>query len=103
MDEKSAEKLVHLLGVDDAATKGILVEPPLKGQTSFKLLMQDPCIYRFHEINLIYGLALKEVIQEKFGDGILSAIDFTMDVEKEGEPPRVKIVMSGKFLPYKKW
>ncbi len=65
----------------------------------------DPLIYRFYEIMQVYGMALKEVIQEKFGDGIMSAIDFTMDVEKEEDPKgdRVKIVMSGKFLSYKKW
>jgi cyanate lyase len=106
MDEKSAEKLVEVLGINDPTTKQILMEPPLKAQTSSDVLLQDPCIYRLHEVNLIYGLALKEVIQEKFGDGIMSAIDFMVDVEKEqpeNEPPRVKIVMSGKFLPYKRW
>ena len=53
----------------------------------------------------IYGLPLKDVIQELFGDGIMSAIDFTMNVEKEEDPKgdRVKITLSGKFLPYKKW
>jgi cyanate lyase len=53
----------------------------------------------------VYGFPIKEVIQEKFGDGIMSAIDFTLDVEKEVDPKgdRVKITMSGKFLPYKKW
>jgi cyanate lyase len=53
----------------------------------------------------VYGMPLKAVIQEKFGDGIMSAIDFTLDVEKEADPKgdRVKIIMSGKFLPYKKW
>ncbi|WP_427159827.1 cyanase [Aliinostoc sp. HNIBRCY26] len=65
----------------------------------------DPLIYRFYEIMQVYGFPLKDVIQEKFGDGIMSAIDFTMDVEKEADPKgdRVKITMSGKFLPYKKW
>ena len=65
----------------------------------------DPLLYRFYEIMQVYGLPLKDVIQEKFGDGIMSAIDFTMEVEKEADPKgdRVKITMSGKFLPYKKW
>ncbi|MEA5565245.1 MULTISPECIES: cyanase [unclassified Anabaena] len=65
----------------------------------------DPLIYRFYEIMQVYGFPIKEVIQEKFGDGIMSAIDFTLDVEKEVDPKgdRVKITMSGKFLPYKKW
>jgi cyanate lyase len=53
----------------------------------------------------VYGFPLKAVIHDKFGDGIMSAIDFTLDVEKEEDPKgdRVKIIMSGKFLPYKKW
>ena len=53
----------------------------------------------------VYGMPLKAVIQEKFGDGIMSAIDFTLQVEKEADPKgeRVKLTMSGKFLPYKKW
>ena len=65
----------------------------------------DPLLYRFHEILQVYGLPLKDVIQEAFGDGIMSAIDFTLDVEKEEDPKgdRVKITMSGKFLPYKRW
>ena len=65
----------------------------------------DPLLYRFYEILQVYGLPLKDVIQEIFGDGIMSAIDFTMDVEKEEDPKgdRVKITMSGKFLPYKRW
>jgi cyanate lyase len=65
----------------------------------------DPLLYRFHEILQVYGLPLKDVIQETFGDGIMSAIDFTMDVEKEPDPngDRVKITMSGKFLSYKRW
>jgi cyanate lyase len=65
----------------------------------------DPLLYRFYEILQVYGLPLKDVIQETFGDGIMSAIDFTMQVEKEADPKgdRVKITMSGKFLPYKRW
>jgi cyanate lyase len=53
----------------------------------------------------VYGMPLKAVIHEKFGDGIMSAIDFTLEVEKEADPKgdRVNVVMSGKFLPYKKW
>ena len=65
----------------------------------------DPFVYRFYEIMQVYGLPLKSVIQEKFGEGIMSAIDFTMHVEKEEDPKghRVKLTMNGKFLPYKKW
>jgi len=65
----------------------------------------DPLIYRFYEIMQVYGMPMKAVIHEKFGDGIMSAIDFTLDIEKEEDPKgdRVKITMNGKFLPYKKW
>jgi len=110
MDEDSAQKLIDCLQITDQTTKTLLMEPPLKAQTPANVLLQDPCIYRLHEATLVYGLALKEVIQEKFGDGIMSAIDFTVDVEEDTdehqrkiEPARVKIVMSGKFLPYKRW
>lgn len=65
----------------------------------------DPFVYRFYEIMQVYGLAMKEVAQEEFGDGIMSAIDFSIDVDREPDPKgdRVKITFSGKFLPYKKF
>lgn len=65
----------------------------------------DPLIYRLYEIVGVYGPTLKEVIQEKFGDGIMSAIDFSMDVDKIEDPKgnRVLLTMNGKFLPYKSW
>jgi cyanate lyase len=63
----------------------------------------DPLIYRFYELVNVYGTTLKELIHEEFGDGIMSAIDFSMDLQREADPKgdRVRIVMSGKFLPYK--
>jgi cyanate lyase len=66
---------------------------------------QDPLIYRLYEIVGVYGDTLKEIIHEKFGDGIMSAIDFSMDVGKEENPKgdRVILTMNGKFLPYKTW
>ncbi len=65
----------------------------------------DPLIYRLYEIVGVYGETLKHVIQEKFGDGIMSGIDFSMDVEKEENPKgdRVVLTLNGKFLPYKIW
>ena len=65
----------------------------------------DPLIYRLYEIMQVYGHPFKAVVHEKFGDGIMSAIDFTMDVEREKDPKgdRIKVTMSGKFLPYKIW
>ncbi|MBD1814832.1 cyanase [Microcoleus vaginatus DQ-U2] len=98
-----AEKIVSALGLD-SETAAVLCEPALKGSLDASVPV-DPLIYRFYEIMQVYGMPLKAVIQEKFGDGIMSAIDFTMDVEKEADPKgdRVKIIMSGKFLEYKKW
>ena len=65
----------------------------------------DPLIYRFYEIVGVYGETLKEVIQEKFGDGIMSAIDFSMELDKVEDPKgdRVLLTLNGKFLPYKTW
>ena len=63
----------------------------------------DPMIYRWYEIVSVYGTTIKELIHEEFGDGIMSAIDFSMDIKREPDPKgdRVKVVLSGKFLPYK--
>ncbi|NCX62990.1 MAG: cyanase [Betaproteobacteria bacterium] len=63
----------------------------------------DPLIYRWYEIVNVYGATIKELIHEEFGDGIMSAIDFSMDIQREADPKgdRVHVVLSGKFLPYK--
>ena len=100
--QQEAEKILSTLGLPSSLAIE-LTECPLKGDSS--IVPTDPLIYRFYEIMQVYGMPLKSVIQEKFGDGIMSAIDFTLDVEKEEDPKgdRVKIIMSGKFLPYKKW
>jgi len=100
--QEEAEKLVSALGLDEKIA-GVLTEFPNKGLGP--VVPTDPLVYRFYEIIQVYGMPLKAVIHEKFGDGIMSAIDFTMDVEKEADPKgdRVRIVMSGKFLAYKKW
>ncbi|MFI5400048.1 MAG: cyanase [SAR324 cluster bacterium] len=65
----------------------------------------DPLIYRFHEITQVFGTTLKELIEEEFGDGIMSAIDFEMDLERMPDPKgdRVKITLHGKFLPYRRF
>jgi cyanate lyase len=65
----------------------------------------DPLIYRFHEITQVYGTTLKALINEKFGEGIMSAIDFEMTIDKKEDPKgdRVIVTMNGKFLPYRKW
>ena len=100
--EDEARKIVSALelGTDVAES---LTECPTKGLGP--VVPTDPLVYRFYEIMQVYGMPLKAVIHEKFGDGIMSAIDFTLDVDKEEDPKgdRVRITMSGKFLPYKKW
>ncbi|MGW8311530.1 MAG: cyanase [Thiogranum sp.] len=70
-----------------------------------KLVPTDPVIYRLYEIVGVYGETMKELIHEKFGDGIMSAIDFSMHIDKEENPAgdRVVVTMNGKFLPYKSW
>jgi cyanate lyase len=99
---EEAQKLADALGLSPAAVEP-LTEQPLKGLGP--VVPTDPLIYRLYEIMQVYGMPLKAIIHEKFGDGIMSAIDFTLDVDKEPDPKgeRVKITMSGKFLPYKKW
>ncbi len=101
--EDEASKLISALGLEPSLAEE-LTDFPLKGSLE-PVIPTDPLIYRFYEIMQVYGMPLKAVIHEKFGDGIMSAIDFTLDVEKEEDPKgdRVKVVMSGKFLPYKKW
>jgi cyanate lyase len=81
-----------------------LTRYPLKGALD-PVLPTDPLLYRFYEILQVYGLPLKDVIQEKFGDGIMSAIDFSLQVDKIADPKgdRVKVTMNGKFLPYNVW
>ncbi|MBW1753996.1 MAG: cyanase [Deltaproteobacteria bacterium] len=99
---EDAEKIVSALGLGPDASEA-LTECPLKGLGP--IVPTDPLIYRFYEIMQVYGMPLKTIIHEKFGDGIMSAIDFTLDVEKEENPKgdRVVVTMNGKFLPYKKW
>lgn len=97
-----AEKLAALLGLGSEIAEA-LTEIPARGLGV--VVPTDPLIYRFYEILQVYGMPLKAVIHEKFGDGIMSAVDLALDVHKEEDPQgdRVRIVMSGKFLPYKKW
>ena len=103
MSAEEAQKAVGVLGLgpDVAAS---LQEIPSKGSVGMTVPV-DPLIYRFHEITQVYGTTLKAIIHEMFGDGIMSAIDFTLDVQKQEDPKgdRVVVVMNGKFLPYKKW
>ena len=82
----------------------LLTVPPYRGSLPAGP-PTDPLIYRFHELIQVYGTTFKELIQEEFGDGIMSAIDFDMQLERQPDPKgdRVKITMSGKFLPYRRY
>lgn len=104
MTKPLAEKLCAALSLGDEIAVA-LTEYPMKGQSLGQTIPADPLIYRFYEIMQVYGTAAKDVIHEKFGDGIMSAIDFKIDVSKEADPKgdRVVVTMNGKFLPYKAW
>jgi cyanate lyase len=104
LNAAEARKAAELLKLDPADAT-FLTEPPEDRGTNLKMPPSDPLIYRFYEIVQGYGPTLKAMINEEFGDGIMSAIDFTMNIEREPDPKgdRVKITMSGKFLPYKRF
>jgi cyanate lyase len=103
MTAEEAQKAVAVLGLEPDVALA-LQQMPTKGSVG-ELAPVDPLIYRFHEITQVYGTTLKAMIHEMFGDGIMSAIDFTLDVQKQEDPKgdRVVVTMNGKFLPYKKW
>ncbi|HUO53831.1 MAG TPA: cyanase [Rhodoblastus sp.] len=96
-----AAKAAAFLGLTKAEER-MLTEVPIRGQNAL-MPPSDPLLYRFYELIMVNGPAWKELIQEEFGDGIMSAIDFDMAIERQPDPKgdRVKITMSGKFLPYK--
>jgi cyanate lyase len=102
LDKQQADVVAALLGLDDTVATA-LQQFPLK--TWNQVVPTDPAIYRLYEIMGVYGEAIKEVINEQFGDGIMSAIDFSMNIERQEDPKgdRVVITMNGKFLPYKSW
>jgi cyanate lyase len=104
MSPDEAGKATETLGLGPVVALA-LQQFPMKGSLPPGGPPTDPLIYRFHEIVLVYGTTLKAIIHEKFGDGIMSAIDFTMNVEKvpDRKGDRVKVTLDGKFLPYKKW
>lgn len=100
---EQAAKIGSLLELPAEATEQLQVVP-YKGSLP-TAVPTDPLIYRFYELINVYGTTFKALIHEEFGDGIMSAIDFSMDIQREADPKgdRVKIVMSGKFLPYKSY
>lgn len=100
---EAAEKVAATLELGSEIATA-LTEYPDKGENA-PTVPKEPLQYRFQEIIYVYGSTLKALIDEKFGPGIMSAIDFTMDIDKEENPAgdRVVIKMNGKFLPYKTW
>ena len=103
LDLAEAEKVAACLGLGPDVARA-LTEFANKGEAA-PAIPKEPLQYRFQEIIYVYGATMKALIEEKFGAGIMSAIDFTMDIEKVPDPKgdRVKITMNGKFLGYKKW
>ena len=101
LTKPQAAKAAELFGLSDSE-RVMLNETPLRG-AGVPMPPTDPLIYRFYELVMVNGPAWKALIEEEFGDGIMSAIDFDMAIERLPDPKgdRVKITMSGKFLPYK--
>ncbi len=98
---EAAQSIGHHLGLSEIEVK-LLQQPPYRGSLP-TTVPTDPLIYRFYELVSVYGTTFKALIHEEFGDGIMSAIDFRMDIQRDPDPAgdRVAICMSGKFLPYK--
>ena len=102
-DKVQAETLGQLFELSDEAVAWLQIAP-YKGSLS-TAVPTDPLIYRWYELVNVYGTTIKELIHEEFGDGIMSAIDFSMDIQRQSDPKgdRVNVVLSGKFLPYKSY
>jgi cyanate lyase len=99
-----ARVLVEMLKLDESAVS-VLAAPPMRGgppTADTSRVPTDPTIYRFYEALEVYGAAIKELIHEQFGDGIMSAINFSVDLQKKPHPTgdRVVVTFDGKFLPY---
>jgi cyanate lyase len=103
MEEAEAKTLAAALDLGPEVVTA-LQEIPTKGSLSTTVPV-DPLIYRLHEITQVYGTTIKAVVHEKFGDGIMSAIDLEIDVQRVPDPKgdRVQIIYNGKFLPFRKW
>ena len=100
----TSEQAAIVAGIFDlpSEAKTLLTVVPYKGSLPTSI-PTDPLIYRWYEIVNVYGITIKELIHEEFGDGIMSAIDFSINIQREPDPKgdRVHVVLSGKFLPYK--
>ncbi|WP_343649325.1 cyanase [Herbaspirillum sp.] len=101
LDKPQAEAVGKLFGLSDEAITWLQIVP-YKGSLP-TAVPTDPLIYRWYEMVNVYGTTIKELIHEEFGDGIMSAIDFKMDIQRQADPngDRVNVVLSGKYLPYK--
>lgn len=99
---EKAKQLTEFLNLQEEVAETLQACPH---KTWDKTVPTDPLIYRFYEVIGVYGPTMKTLIHEKFGDGIMSAIDFSMHIEKEDNPlgDRVVVTMNGKFLPYRSW
>ncbi|PFH88963.1 cyanase [Bacillus sp. AFS088145] len=103
MTRPEAEKMAKLLELDEEVVQALTIIPH-RG-AAMQMPPTDPILYRLYEMLLVYGPTIKELIQEKVGEGIMSAIDFELGVEKKEDPngDRVILTLNGKFLPYRKW
>ncbi len=101
LTKQQAGVVGEIFGLPDEAVAWLQIVP-YKGSLP-TAIPTDPLIYRWYEIVNVYGTTIKELIHEEFGDGIMSAIDFSMDIDREADPKgdRVRVTLSGKFLPYK--
>lgn len=102
LKKEYADKLCEVLELSEDVSDALQTCPNKKWDQT---VPTDPLIYRLYEVVGVYGETIKEVVHEKFGDGIMSAIDFSLDIDKEEDPKgdRVVITLNGKFLPYKSW
>lgn len=100
-DKVQAETVGKIFSLSDEAIAWLQIVP-YKGSLP-TAIPTDPLIYRWYEVVTVYGSTIKELIHEEFGDGIMSAIDFSMNIERKEDPngDRVDVILSGKFLPYK--
>ncbi|MDM1304661.1 cyanase [Acinetobacter indicus] len=103
LNKEQAEKIGQIFNLNDEAVAWLQIVP-YKGSLPTSV-PTDPLIYRWYEVVNVYGSTIKELIHEEFGDGIMSAIDFSMDIQRESHEngDRVNVVLSGKFLPYKSY
>jgi cyanate lyase len=102
LSAEQAKTLGALLELD-AAVVDALTLPPVRSRAAVDT--SEPLVYRLQEVVQVYGRTIHELVREEFGDGIVSAIDFEMELERVADPKgdRVKITLNGKFLPYRTW